>query len=38
MILVDASVIVAWLDRNHAHHEACTDARDRAARRMNWEF
>ena len=26
MILVDTSVIVAWLDRNHDHHEACTEA------------
>jgi predicted nucleic acid-binding protein len=24
MILVDTSVIVAWLDRDHDHHEACT--------------
>jgi predicted nucleic acid-binding protein len=24
MILVDTSVIVAWLDKRHPHHEACT--------------
>lgn len=24
MILVDTSVIVAWLDKNHTHHRACT--------------
>ena len=23
MILVDTSVIVAWLDKNHPHHRAC---------------
>lgn len=26
MILVDTSVIVAWLDRNHPHHLACLAA------------
>ena len=26
MILVDTSVIVAWLDRNHPHHRACVKA------------
>jgi predicted nucleic acid-binding protein len=26
MILVDTSVIVAWLDRSHTHHEACKKA------------
>jgi predicted nucleic acid-binding protein len=26
MILVDTSVIVAWLDRNHPHHRACLAA------------
>jgi len=31
VILVDTSVIVAWLDRNHDHHEACTEALDRAS-------
>ncbi|MGO8931279.1 MAG: PIN domain-containing protein [Limisphaerales bacterium] len=31
MILVDTSVIVVWLDRDHAHHKACTDALDRAS-------
>lgn len=31
MILVDTSVIVAWLDRTHPHHQACTEALDRWA-------
>ena len=31
VILVDTSVIVAWLDREHDHHEACTEALDRAS-------
>ena len=26
MILVDTSVIVAWLDKNHPHHHACVKA------------
>ncbi len=26
MILVDTSVIVAWLDKNHEAHDACTKA------------
>ena len=26
MILVDTSVIVAWLDKNHSHHRACVKA------------
>ena len=26
MILVDTSVIVPWLDKNHSAHEACTQA------------
>lgn len=26
MILVDTSVIVAWLDKNHPHHSACLKA------------
>src|SRR6185436_1904859 len=26
MILVDTSVIVAWLDKNHAEHLACAEA------------
>jgi predicted nucleic acid-binding protein len=30
VILVDTSVIVAWLDRDHEHHEACTRALERA--------
>jgi predicted nucleic acid-binding protein len=25
MILVDTSVIVAWLDRSHPHHQECTE-------------
>ncbi len=33
MILVDTSVIVAWLDRQHPQHRACTDALDRLAAR-----
>jgi hypothetical protein len=28
MILVDTSVLVAWLDRTHEHHENCTRALD----------
>ena len=24
MILVDTSVVVAWLDKTHPHHQACT--------------
>ncbi|MCX6913865.1 MAG: type II toxin-antitoxin system VapC family toxin [Verrucomicrobia bacterium] len=28
---MDTSVIVAWLDRDHAHHKACTAALDRAS-------
>jgi predicted nucleic acid-binding protein len=31
MILVDTSVVVAWLDRDHDHHRTCTDALDRAS-------
>ena len=26
MILVDTSVIVAWLDKSHPHHHACVNA------------
>jgi len=26
VILVDTSVIVAWMDTGHEHHKACTDA------------
>ena len=33
MILVDTSVIVAWLDRNHPHHRACLTAIEHWARR-----
>ena len=33
MILVDTSVIVAWLDRNHPHHGACLAALETWARR-----
>ena len=33
MILVDTSVIVAWLDGAHKHHKACTDALDKWAAR-----
>lgn len=33
MILVDTSVIVAWLDRAHPHHRACTNALDKWAAR-----
>lgn len=33
MILVDASVIVAWLDRDHPHHAACLAALEHWARR-----
>jgi predicted nucleic acid-binding protein len=32
LILVDTSVIVAWLDQDHGHHKACTAALDRASR------
>src|SRR5438132_13637431 len=33
MILVDTSVIIAWLDRSHRHHQACWRAiREWAAR------
>lgn len=31
MILVDTSVIVAWLDPDHEHHKACTNALEQAA-------
>jgi predicted nucleic acid-binding protein len=33
MILVDTSVVVAWLDHTHPHHRACTAALDRWAAR-----
>lgn len=33
MILVDTSVIVAWLDRSHPHHRACLVALEDWARR-----
>ena len=33
MILVDTSVIVAWLDKNHAHHRACAQALESWAQR-----
>lgn len=33
MILVDTSVIVAWLDRTHPHHADCLAALERGARR-----
>ena len=33
MILVDTSVIVAWLDRNHPQHRACANAIEHWARR-----
>ncbi|MBM3854557.1 MAG: type II toxin-antitoxin system VapC family toxin [Verrucomicrobia bacterium] len=33
MILVDTSVIVAWLDRSHPHHRACLAALEDWARR-----
>jgi predicted nucleic acid-binding protein len=33
MILVDTSVLVAWLDPDHAAHRACTDALDHWAAR-----
>lgn len=33
MILVDPSVIVAWLDRNHPQHHACLDALEGWTRR-----
>jgi predicted nucleic acid-binding protein len=28
MILVDTSIIVAWLDKSHGHHNACQQALD----------
>ena len=31
MILVDTSVIVAWLDRNHPHHQQCSQALENCA-------
>jgi predicted nucleic acid-binding protein len=33
MILVDTSVIVAWLDKSHDQHDACTAALDHWATR-----
>lgn len=33
MILVDTSVIVAWLDKNHPHHRACVKAIEHWAQR-----
>jgi predicted nucleic acid-binding protein len=33
MILVDTSVIVAWLDKNHRHHAACLAAIEHCAGR-----
>ena len=33
MILVDTSVIVAWLDKSHPHHKACVNAMLRCAER-----
>jgi predicted nucleic acid-binding protein len=33
MILVDTSVIVAWLDKEHPQHRACLSAIERWARR-----
>jgi predicted nucleic acid-binding protein len=33
MILVDTSVIVAWLDKNHPHHDACLEAIEHYAER-----
>ena len=31
MILVDTSIIVAWLDPSHQHHDKCSAALDQAA-------
>jgi len=33
VILVDTSVIVAWLDKNHPHHRACAKAIEAWAQR-----
>jgi predicted nucleic acid-binding protein len=33
MTLVDTSVIVAWLDKNHSHHRACVEAIEHCAER-----
>ena len=33
MILVDTSVIVAWLDKNHPQHRACVKAIEHGAQR-----